>query len=89
MILLALGSLTYHAGQRSVNIEKYSYGGRMKEYHARSKQRQNAFSEQAEPDKDDKPNDKSTKYKYYSQLRQHYRGAMGERGKLSTPADEA
>jgi hypothetical protein len=37
MLLFALGSLTYHSMQRALNIEKYSYGGRMKEYQARTR----------------------------------------------------
>jgi hypothetical protein len=46
MLLFALGSLIFHSMQRGLNREKYSYGGRMKEYQARTKQRQDAFQGQ-------------------------------------------
>jgi hypothetical protein len=43
MLMLALGSLIYHSTQRALNVDKYSYGRRMKDYQERTKQRQDAY----------------------------------------------
>ena len=76
MLLFSTASLTYHMMQRKLNVDKYSYNGRMKEWHIRAKQRKDQYLEQqsANMDNDDKSTQK-LRSKYYT--RADYKGALG------------